>query len=106
MPNKIIPNFLGSYGKSFESFTKQYGLFFSIIVLYQGLFGGISLSKKPSRLQKLGDNKFFKFLTMTAIAYTATKDIETAIIASLLFLIILNAIRTPEERKQNNGAFI
>ena len=104
--NKLVPNFLGHYGSSVESISKRYGLVFSLIVLYQGLFGGISLSQKPAQLVSLSQNPYFKFLTMTAIAFTATKDLETAIIASLMFLLLLHLLRTPEERKQNNGFFI
>ena len=106
MSNKLVPNFLGQYSNSVESLSKQYGLVFSLIVLYQGLFGGISLSQKPVRLVSLPKNPFFKFLTMTAIAFTATKDIETAIVSVLMFLLILHLLRTPEERKTNKGHFI
>ena len=83
-----------------EDFFKRYGTAFTVIVLYQGLFGGLSMEHKPKRLEKMSNNVLFKLLTMFTIAFTATKDVEKSIISMGVFIIMINLMRTPEERKK------
>lgn len=90
----IIPGF-----SNIEKSIKKYSLIFALIVLYQGLFGGMSVQEKPKRLDAISNNLFFKLITMTSIAFTATQDIETSILSVLIFLIILYLIKTPKERE-------
>mgnify|MGYP003625436364 FL=1 len=33
------------------------------------------------------------------IAFSATKDIEYALISTIIFLVVMYAVKTPEERK-------
>jgi hypothetical protein len=33
------------------------------------------------------------------IAFSATKDVEYALISTMIFLVVMYAIKTPEERK-------
>jgi len=91
----IVPGF-----SSAENFIKRYTIVFSLIVMYQGLFGGMSLKDQPVRLKKLSKNVAFKIFTMTCIAFTATQDIEIAIISVLLFITLLYLFKTPAERKK------
>ena len=90
----IVPVF-----SSVEKFIKRYTVVFSLIVMYQGLFGGMSLKYQPSRLKKMSKNVAFKILTMTCIAFTATQDIEISLMSVLLFITLLYLIKTPAERK-------
>ncbi len=73
-------------------------LIFSMIVICQGLFGGLGLKQVPNRIIKLSNNPIARFIFITAIAYTATSDIEQAIFSVVLFFIIMYLIRTPAER--------
>ena len=90
---EIIPGFT-----KIENFFKKYGIAFTLLVMYQGLFGGLSLSNKPSILEKLSSEIWFKLLTMFCIAFSATRDIETSLISIVLFIIILHILRSPKER--------
>ena len=90
----IVPGF-----SSVEKFIKRYTVVFSLIVMYQGLFGGMSLKDQPLRLKKMSKNIAFKILTMTCIAFTATQDIEISLMSVLLFITLLYLIKTPAERK-------
>lgn len=91
---QVIPGFT-----NIENFFKKYGIAFTLIVMYQGLFGGLSISRKPRVLQDLSENLVFKLFTLFCIAFTATKDIETSILSVLIFIFIINILRTDEERE-------
>lgn len=87
---------------AFNSIDKVLGIpiIFTIIVIFQGLFGGLGVPHTPKRLSGLSDSPIFRMLFVVAIAYTATGDVETAAIATAIVLGGLHAIRTPEERKE------
>jgi len=67
--------------------------------MYQGLFSGNAF-KIPKNLMSLFDNKVFRFVSLMLIAFTATRDIEYSILSSLIFLSVMYAFKTPEERKK------
>jgi len=95
---KFIP-----FSDNVESFMKKYSVAFSLVVIYQGLFGGLSLSSPPERLVKLSDNVYVKLATMFAIAFTATKDVEIALVSIVLFVAAMNLLKTPEEKKASGN---
>lgn len=88
------------FTNNIESFIKKYGVIFTIVVMYQGLFGGLAISNEPSVLKKLNKNILFKLFTLFAVGFTATRDIETTLIGMVLFIIILHLLRTPEEKNK------
>jgi hypothetical protein len=71
----------------------------TLIVLYQGLFSGNAITV-PSNLKAMFNNQIFRFVSLLAIALTATKDIEYSIISVLIFLTIMYLLKTPKERKE------
>jgi len=83
-----------------EKALKQIPIVFTLIVMYQGLFGGMSLKNKPQRLEKLGANIYFKYFTLFCIAFTATQDIEISLLSIVVFVMLFNVIRTSEEREK------
>ena len=91
------------FSDNIENFMKKYGIAFSLVVIYQGLFGGLSLSSPPDRLVKLSDNVYVKLATMFAIAFTATKDVEIALVSIVLFVAAMNLLKTPEEKKASGN---
>jgi hypothetical protein len=82
-----------------EVFIRTQPILFSLIILYQGLFSGNAI-QIPERLRVLFDNKTFRFISLMLIAFSATKDIEYALFSTLIFLSVMYALRTPEERKK------
>ena len=94
-----IANAFGRVTTPVELLIKSQPLLLSVIVLYQGLFSGNAF-KIPSRLEKFFENKTFRFVSLMLIAFSATRDIEYALLSTLIFMSAMYAIKTPEERKK------
>lgn len=88
----------GPFSNRIES-TIKLPIIFTLIVLYQGLFSGNAI-ELPSNLKSAFDSQVFRFISLIAIALTATSDIEYSLISVLLFLTILYVLKTPKERKR------
>lgn len=97
---KKLSSFLGPVSNRAEKIIKTQPILFSLIILYQGLFS-VNAMRLPTRVKKLFDNKTFRFLSVWLIAFSATQDVEYSIIATLIFLLTIYALKTPEERKEN-----
>ena len=88
------------FGKSENFLSREY--IFTTIVLIQALFGSKGLvGDVPKRAELLFSNPIARIVTLSMIAFTATKEIDTAIIVVCLFLALLWILRTPEERKRS-----
>lgn len=95
----IIPkDFLGPVSRPIERGLRV-PLIFTLLVLYQGLFSGNAITI-PTNVQKLFDSPTFRFASLMMIALTASQDIEIALVSVLVFLGILYAFKTKEERKK------
>ena len=92
IPNDVFPSII----------DKVLGLpaIFTMIVLFQGCFGGMGVIETPEILTKMSENPFIRFFFLSAIAYTATADLETALVVTVLFFIILHLLRSKDERKK------
>ena len=77
--------------------TLRIPLIFSLIVISQGLLGGLGLPSVPERISRLSQNAFARFFFVTLIAYTATQDIETAVFSVVIFFALMRLARTPAE---------
>ena len=74
-----ISNLFGPVTKPTELFIKSQPLVLSLIILYQGLFAANAIE----------------------IPFSATKDIEYALISTVIFLTVMYALKTPKERKKS-----
>mgnify|MGYP001156742621 CR=1 FL=1 len=92
VPSDILPAWIDKYGST--------PFIISLIVIFQGCFGGMGVAQTPALLKTLTDNPIFRFIFVCAIAYTATTDIEMALVSTLIFFVFLHMIRTEEERKK------
>jgi hypothetical protein len=95
-----IANAFGRVTGPAEMLIKSQPILFSLIILYQGLFSGNAI-EIPGRLKKLFDNKIFRFFSLMLIAFSATQDIEYALLSTVLFLTAIYAFKTPDERKKS-----
>jgi hypothetical protein len=95
---KSLSSFLGPLSNTTEKTIKSQPIIFTLIILYQGLFSGNAI-KIPQKLRTLFNNKIFRFLSLMLIAFSATKDIEYALLSTVIFLGVMYAIKTPEERE-------
>jgi hypothetical protein len=94
-----VKNLFSPVTKPAEFFIKTQPLILSLIILYQGLFAPNAI-KIPERLGKLFDNKAFRLASLMAIAFSATGDIEYALLSTVIFLVIMYLLKTPEERQR------
>lgn len=95
---KKLSSFLGPLSNQTEKTIRSQPILFTLIILYQGLFSGNAI-KIPENLRILFNSKIFKFVSLMAIAFSATQDIEYALISTMIFLVVMYAIKTPDERK-------
>ena len=94
----MLSGFLAPLSNQTEKTIMSQPILFTLIILYQGLFSGNAI-RIPENLRILFNNKIFKFISLMAIAFSATRDIEYALISTTLFLMVIYLIKTPEERK-------
>jgi len=95
-----LSNFLGPVSRSTEAAIKAQPIVFTLIILYQGLFSGNAI-KIPKNLKTAFNSQTFRFISLMLIAFSATQDIEYALISTVIFLAVMYAIKTPEERKES-----
>lgn len=91
VPTDILP-------RSWDKFLSL-PLVFSFIVLFQGCFGGLGVVQTPEFMNKY-NRPATRFFFLFLIAYTASQDIETALVSVAVFFAFLHLVRTPEERKK------
>ena len=92
-------NLFGSVTNPIEKFLQPPSLVFSLIVLYQGLFSGNAVMI-PQRLKILFSNKFFRLFSLFLITLTSSRDVEYAILSTVIFVSFIYALKTPEEREK------
>lgn len=80
-------------------------LIFTLVVIFQGCFGGLGVPQTPSKLTNLASNPLARVMFVSAIAYTASQDLETAIYSSLIFFVLMHMLRTKEEVEEL-GSFV
>ena len=80
-------------------------IIFTLVVITQGCFGGNGVGQTPKAISKIFKSQFARFLFIFLIAYTATSDIETAVVSTVVFFIILHMLRTEEEKKELGSYF-
>ena len=78
---------------------------FTLIVITQGCFGGNGVVQTPAAVTNLFKSQYARFLFIFLIAYTATSDIETAVVSTAIFFTVLYLLRTDEEKKEVGSYF-
>ena len=77
---------------------------FTFIVIFQGCFGGLGIIQTPKALSDLMTqhklSPLWRFMFITAIAYTATSDLETATLVTFVFFGFLHTLRSKEEKDE------
>lgn len=96
---KNISSLLGPFSSRTEAVIKTQPILFTLLVFYQGLFSHNAF-KIPEKLTTIFENSLVRFISIFLVAFTATQDIEYALISTLLFLSFMYALKTPEERKR------
>ena len=91
------------FSDNIEKFINKFGFIFTVMVVYSGIFGHMSIAKPPARLENISQNVYFKLSTLFIVAFTATKDVEIALVSIVLFVVAMNLLKTPEEKKASGN---
>jgi hypothetical protein len=91
------------FSNSVEGFFRKYSVAFTLVVMFQGIFGRVSAIDMPKRMEKVASNMYFRIFTLFAIAFTATTDVEVSVVSVVMFIALLNILRTKEERAAKKG---
>jgi hypothetical protein len=91
------------FSDNIEGFVNKFGLIFTLMVVYSGIFGHMSVANPPAKLTRLSNNMYFKMITLFIVAFTATRDVEIALVSIVLFVIAMNLLKTPEERRASGN---
>lgn len=59
------------------------------------------LTEPPSRLKSFMQSTFMRFVLLLLVSYISTGDIENAIFLAMLFLGLIQLIRTKDERERH-----
>ena len=76
---------------------------YGIILMLHGVYGSKGITTPPMLLKALFDRPGMKVFTLYLLAFAATRDLEDALFASVLFLGLTQLLRTPTERNQHPG---
>lgn len=95
---------VGVSGDLFKGLEQQMNapLAMSTIVLCQALFGSQGFTDPPQKLLSIFKAKYgwaVRLTALTLMAYGATQQIEVAASTVIIFLVLMQLLRTPEERK-------
>lgn len=70
------------------------------LAFVQSVMGGNSMVEHPERVKKLAKNKVIRFTLLFLTAFSVVRDLEVALLVSLTYMVIMQLLRTPEERKK------
>lgn len=76
---------------------------YGIILMLHGVYGSKGITTPPMLLKALFDRPGMKVFTLYLLAFAATRDLEDALFAAVLFLGLTQLLRTPTERNQHPG---
>jgi len=109
----LLSSIYGSYhmsktGRGIKFFTNAEttikGIrFFGFMVMYETIFGRneSGLIEMPDRLSAFLNKDPVKVVSLFAISFASTKDIEQSFFITLAFLAFVHLWRTPEERLEH-----
>jgi len=80
-------------------------LIVSLIILFQGSFGGAGVGVVPSVIRNLNQNMLGRVFLLTCIGFAATRNVESALLSAVIFGLVMHLLRTPEERAEQGGIF-
>ena len=92
----------GNRGTTFHIFENRLALpaLFGSIVLIQGLFGGAAF-ETPERIVTFLHQPIVQFIALFLIAYSGTNDVEVSALVVIVFLLLIQLLRTPKEREEH-----
>lgn len=77
----------------------------SLIIIFQGSFGGAGVGVVPSVIKNLNKSMLGRIFLTSCIGFAATRNVESGLLAGLLFGLLMHLLRTPEERAEQGGIY-
>lgn len=74
--------------------------FSAALTLFLVLYGALARPDLPDYVMNLFENPFFRVLVLVLIAFTATKNLQVALISAVVFTLTMNLV---SERKMAEG---
>lgn len=81
--DKVIEN-------SFSFLTNKNSIVFVFVSLFTALYGGLAAPTLPNSITRLFEEDWFRVLILSLIALGASQDPKTAIMSSILFMMLIN----------------
>lgn len=91
----LYTDLLKGFGAQWLESYIRVPIIFTILVLFTE-----QIITTPKRAEKLFEYRWFKFITMVALAMTAVPDLEVAVISVLIYMIGAYALKTKKEREE------
>ena len=89
---------LGTFLNKYEIFLNK-PLVLTVLVLLTMFIGNHIKPKTPNYLKRIFSNSFSKYMGLVLITFTLTHDIELAFTTTVTFLLLLQMLRTEEEKE-------
>ena len=89
---------LGTFLNKYEKFLTK-PLVLTVLVLLTKFIGNHVEPKTPKYLKGIFSNSFSKYIGLVLITFTLTRDIELAFTTTVTFLLLLQMLRTEEEKE-------
>ncbi len=70
------------------------------IAFIQAVMGGSGMVEHPKRLTNVMKYKTVRFGMLFLTSFSIVRDLEIAIIVSMAYMVLMQLLRTPEERKK------
>lgn len=89
---------------NFDYFSKTENIvnapaIYGLVVLLQTVFGAPGITDKPKIFDKIQESALAKFLVLFVLAFAVVRDLEDAVFVMLLFLAVIQLLRTKKERE-------
>lgn len=82
-----------------DTFLNQNALL-GVLILMQTMFGIKPIIEQPNITNSITSSVWFKLISLFIISFSTTTDFEDAILVIIIFLGLIQLLRTKEERKK------
>lgn len=72
---------------------------YGVIVLLQTMFGAPGITEKPKIFNRIQESVVAKFIALYVIAFAVVRDFEDAVFIMIMFLALIQLLRSKEERE-------
>jgi hypothetical protein len=90
---------LPDYMQNIEKFLRL-PLIFTLIYVFGGIFAGLNYPYPEFLYSSFKKYPLVRLFGILCLAFTATGQIEYALVGTIIFFFVINILRTPEERKK------